>query len=100
MDNYDDCDRCGASIHKTNVSSTRNDLIYRADIFEKECPTWWRMYEYVSDKERRRILQVREEKKHFGLGQGGEGYIGGDECCYNCGGAGHWGDVSMGPISL
>jgi protein AIR1/2 len=29
------------------------------------------------------------------LGQGGEGYIARDACCYNCGGSGHWGDVSM-----
>ena len=53
------------------------------------------MYEYVSDDQRLRILQTRETKQHLGIGEGGEGYIGGDEWCYNCGGAGHWGDVSM-----
>jgi protein AIR1/2 len=53
------------------------------------------MYEYVSDEERLQILQAREAKKHLGIGQGGEGYIGGGEQCYNCGSAGHWGDVSM-----
>jgi len=53
------------------------------------------MYEYVSDKERLRILYAREAKQHLGIGQGGEGYIGRDSWCYNCGGLGHWGDVSM-----
>jgi protein AIR1/2 len=53
------------------------------------------MYEYVADEERSRILHAREAKQHLAIGQGGEGYIGRDNWCYNCGGLGHWGDVSM-----
>jgi protein AIR1/2 len=53
------------------------------------------MYEYVSDEERLLILQAREAKQHLGIGQGGEGYVGIDAWCYNCGGPGHWGDVSI-----
>ncbi|KAI0040647.1 hypothetical protein FA95DRAFT_1549574 [Auriscalpium vulgare] len=72
---YDDCDRCGADKHHTN-----------------ECPTLWRLYEYVADEERTRILAAREEKRTLGLGKGGEGYVARDEWCYNCGGEGHLGD--------
>lgn len=53
------------------------------------------MYEYVSDDERLRILQEREAKQHLQIGQGGEGYVGIEEYCYNCGGMGHWGDVRI-----
>ncbi|KAI0775854.1 hypothetical protein BD413DRAFT_524681 [Trametes elegans] len=73
---YHDCDRCGARTHQTN-----------------ECPTLWRIYDYVGDDERQEILRVRETKRTLGLGQGGEGYIATDEWCYNCGGCGHLGDV-------
>ncbi|KAI0355393.1 hypothetical protein OH77DRAFT_1424881 [Trametes cingulata] len=72
---YQDCDRCGARTHQTN-----------------ECPTLWRIYEYVGDEERQEILRVRESKRTLALGQGGEGYIATDEWCYNCGGCGHLGD--------
>ncbi|KAI0371528.1 hypothetical protein BV20DRAFT_1120573 [Pilatotrama ljubarskyi] len=72
---YQDCDRCGARTHQTN-----------------ECPTLWRIYEYVGDEERQEILRVRETKRTLALGQGGEGYIATDEWCYNCGGSGHLGD--------
>ncbi|KAH9948756.1 hypothetical protein B0H21DRAFT_731833 [Amylocystis lapponica] len=72
---FDDCDRCGARTHNIN-----------------ECPTLWRMYEYVDDAERHTILLAREEKRTLALGQGGEGYIASDEWCYNCGGCGHLGD--------
>lgn len=61
----------------------------------QECPTWWRMYEYVSDDERLRILQERESKRELKFAQGGEGYIGSVPCCYCCGGVGHWGDVRL-----
>ncbi|KAH8092453.1 hypothetical protein BXZ70DRAFT_454075 [Cristinia sonorae] len=76
---YDDCDRCGSSIHQA-----------------KECPTLWRMYEYVDDRQRQKILSSREEKANLAIGEGGEGYIGRDEWCYNCGESGHLGDVSVG----
>ncbi|KAI0920785.1 hypothetical protein AcW1_005039 [Taiwanofungus camphoratus] len=72
---YEDCDRCGSRIHNTN-----------------ECPTLWRIYEYVDDVERQDILRIREGKRTLALGQGGEGYIASDEWCYNCGGCGHLGD--------
>ncbi|KAI8982763.1 hypothetical protein BD414DRAFT_579052 [Trametes punicea] len=72
---YQDCDRCGARTHQMN-----------------ECPTLWRIYEYVDDDERQEILRVRETKRTLALGEGGEGYIATDEWCYNCGGCGHLGD--------
>ncbi|KAL1944111.1 hypothetical protein VTO73DRAFT_3296 [Trametes versicolor] len=72
---YQDCDRCGARTHQTN-----------------ECPTLWRIYEYVADEERHEILRERDAKRTLALGEGGEGYIATDEWCYNCGGSGHLGD--------
>ncbi|KAH9973012.1 hypothetical protein BGW80DRAFT_1311034 [Lactifluus volemus] len=72
---FDDCDRCGSDRHNTN-----------------ECPTIWRLYEYVADREREAILQHRESKQSLPLGNGGEGYIARDEWCYNCGDSGHLGD--------
>ncbi|EED82859.1 predicted protein [Postia placenta Mad-698-R] len=72
---YEDCDRCGSHTHNTN-----------------ECPTLWRLYQFVDDAERQNILQEREGKRRLALGQGGEGYIATDEWCYNCGGCGHLGD--------
>ncbi|KAH9981836.1 hypothetical protein BJV74DRAFT_778256, partial [Russula compacta] len=75
MNNFDNCDRCGSDKHNTN-----------------ECPTIWRLYEYVTDREREAILQLRESKHSLTLGQGGEGYIACDEWCYNCGNSGHLGD--------
>ncbi|KIJ70584.1 hypothetical protein HYDPIDRAFT_164570 [Hydnomerulius pinastri MD-312] len=74
-DLYDDCDRCGSMNHKMN-----------------ECPTLWRIYQYVNDEERILIKQSREDKKQFAIGEGGEGYIGTDEWCYNCANSGHLGD--------
>ncbi|KDQ64478.1 hypothetical protein JAAARDRAFT_64329 [Jaapia argillacea MUCL 33604] len=73
--NYDDCDRCGSSRHNTN-----------------ECPTFWRIYDYVADQDRDAILTLRRTKRKLGIGNGGEGYIATDEWCYNCGECGHWGD--------
>jgi len=75
IDNYNDCDRCGSEIHKTN-----------------ECPTLWRIYEYLGDDDRESTLRLREKKRKLGLGKGGEGYIALDEWCYNCGDCGHLGD--------
>ncbi|KAJ7498948.1 hypothetical protein FB451DRAFT_1203606 [Mycena latifolia] len=72
---YDGCERCNSSSHQTS-----------------ECPGLWRLYVYVEDIEQERILRTRKDKKDLPLGQGGEGYIADDEWCYNCGGAGHWGD--------
>ena len=60
----------------------------------QSCPTLWRQYEYVSDKTRSLILAERLEKVDCEFGQGGEGYIGEDDWCYNCGSIGHLGDVS------
>lgn len=57
----------------------------------------WRQYVYVTDNERNDILRQREEMRALGLGQGGEGYIAGDDWCYNCGSANHLGDVSLSP---
>ncbi|KAJ7744456.1 hypothetical protein DFH07DRAFT_1063351 [Mycena maculata] len=72
---FSGCERCGSSHHLTS-----------------ECPTLWRVYIYVEAGDQERILKTRKEKKDLRLGQGGEGYIADDEWCYNCGGAGHWGD--------
>lgn len=79
MDNsYNDCDRCSSSKHQT-----------------VECPTHWRMYEYVSEAERDGLLEARARLNELKLGEGGEAYIATDEWCYNCGEAGHLGDVSL-----
>ncbi|TCD63871.1 hypothetical protein EIP91_004810 [Steccherinum ochraceum] len=75
LDSYDECDRCGSGLHQT-----------------KECPTLWRMYEYVDDNDRQEILRSREQKAELNIGEGGEGYIARDEWCYNCGEIGHLGD--------
>jgi len=61
----------------------------------KECPTLWRIYQYVGDEDRVIIMQTRKEKKKLGLGNGGEGYIASEEWCYNCGNSGHLGDVCI-----
>jgi protein AIR1/2 len=53
----------------------------------------WRIYEYVSNDERERVLELRRSKSSLDIGEGGEGYIAEDEWCYNCGQRGHWGDV-------
>ncbi|KAH8118463.1 hypothetical protein DFH11DRAFT_1796994 [Phellopilus nigrolimitatus] len=74
-DYYDDCGRCGSHLHSV-----------------KECPTLWRMYEYVADAEREAILLSRKEKENLAIGQGGEAYVGEDLWCYNCGNDGHLGD--------
>ncbi|KAF4619285.1 hypothetical protein D9613_005100 [Agrocybe pediades] len=70
-----ECDRCSSSRHKTN-----------------ECPTLWRLYEYLTNEEQTRILTLRQARKDFQLGQGGEGYVANDIWCYYCGSYGHWGD--------
>ena len=76
-DAYNDCDRCGSAKHQT-----------------AECPTHWRMYEYVSEAERTQLLEARARISELKLGEGGEAYIARDEWCYNCGEAGHLGDAS------
>ncbi|RDB22705.1 Protein air1 [Hypsizygus marmoreus] len=75
LNRYDDCDRCGSELHKTN-----------------ECPTLWRLYEYLTEEGRDQTLRNRKDKQSLKIGQGGEGYIADDQWCYNCGGCGHWGD--------
>lgn len=72
---FDDCDRCGSRSHYT-----------------KECPTLWRIYNYMADKERDSTLKDRKTRKKLALGLGGEGYIGTEDWCFNCGDAGHLGD--------
>ncbi|TFK75927.1 hypothetical protein BDN72DRAFT_809725 [Pluteus cervinus] len=72
---YGDCDRCNSTFHQTS-----------------ECPTLWRLYEYLKDDQRDLVIQVRQSKSLLPLGGGGEGYIAEDEWCYNCGDCGHWGD--------
>lgn len=52
------------------------------------------MYEYLGDTERDATLKSRKEKEILPIGKGGEGFIGEDYWCYNCGGEGHLGDVS------
>lgn len=74
-DLHDNCDRCGSKGHRTN-----------------ECPTVWRIYQYVTDEERMLIRENREARQHLRIGQGGEGYIGKDDWCYNCANTGHLGD--------
>jgi len=59
----------------------------------QECPTWWRMYVYLSDEGRAQVMSFREANQNKKLGEGGEGYVGTDEWCYNCAACGHWGDV-------
>ncbi|KAF8897508.1 hypothetical protein BD779DRAFT_382962 [Infundibulicybe gibba] len=75
INKFDDCGRCGSRTHNTN-----------------ECPTLWRLYEYLSDKDQENLLQIRRKKRDLCLGQGGEGFIAEDEWCYNCGICGHLGD--------
>ena len=60
----------------------------------QECPTLWRIYDYLSDKGRDSALKDREAKKDLPLGMGGEGFIGREDWCFNCGDADHLGDVS------
>jgi len=43
-------------------------------------------------------LMDRETKRDLPLGVGGEGYIGTEDWCFNCGDAGHLGDVSQVPL--
>ncbi|GJE87490.1 hypothetical protein PsYK624_035730 [Phanerochaete sordida] len=72
---FNDCDRCGSENHQ-----------------KSECPTLWRMYTYVEESERLEILAEREQKRELDIGEGGEGYIGPEDWCYNCGDCGHLGD--------
>lgn len=51
------------------------------------------MYEYVSDSRRDKMLKIRRGKEGLLFGEGGEGFIGEDLWCYNCGDEGHLGDV-------
>ncbi|KAI0035396.1 hypothetical protein K488DRAFT_68437 [Vararia minispora EC-137] len=76
------CKKCGAEGEHT----TRDCPVLI------ECPSHWRIYEYVSESERQAILNARDNLQQIPLGEGGEGYVARDEWCYNCGGAGHLGD--------
>lgn len=91
------CDRCGSSVHKANVGRTHFDFEKSDDQYNvfQECPTLWRLYDYLTEDEKDRTVRSRKEKKDLTLGTGGEGYIADDEWCYNCGGCGHWGDASQ-----
>lgn len=53
------------------------------------------MYNYMADEERDSTLKGRKMKKNLALGLGGEGYIGTGDWCFNCGDAGHLGDVNQ-----
>lgn len=75
LDRSNDCDRCGSVNHKSN-----------------ECPTLWRLYDYLDEEGKNLSLKIRKQKRNLSVGQGGEGYIARDKWCYNCGSAGHWGD--------
>jgi hypothetical protein len=66
----------------------------------QECPTWWRIYEYLTEDERLDSLDARRRRKGLTLGQGGEGYVADDEWCYRCGSSGHWGDVSCASLDV
>ncbi|KAG5637770.1 hypothetical protein H0H81_003271 [Sphagnurus paluster] len=57
-----------------------------------ECPTLWRLYDYLDEEGKNLSLKIRKQKRNLSIGQGGEGYIARDKWCYNCGSAGHWGD--------
>ena len=41
------------------------------------------------------MLKDRASKKDLALGLGGEGYIGAEDWCFNCGDAEHLGDVGQ-----
>ncbi|KAH7105603.1 hypothetical protein BKA62DRAFT_813444 [Auriculariales sp. MPI-PUGE-AT-0066] len=58
------------------------------------CPSLWRTYTYLLPHERDELLQQRLLKRNAELGvdQGGEGFIGAEDWCYNCAGCGHLGD--------
>lgn len=77
--------------------STNTDILWNSFdwvIPLQECPTLWRIYQYVNDEERVMIMRSRVEKNHLAIGEGGEGYIGEEMWCYNCANTGHLGDVS------
>ncbi|KAF8607517.1 hypothetical protein BDV93DRAFT_270854 [Ceratobasidium sp. AG-I] len=69
------CDRCGSATH----------ILQR-------CPEQFKTYIYLSDAERLEVLKERTTLESLSFGEGGEGYIARHIWCYNCGGAGHWGD--------
>ena len=79
---------------------TKQMLVYKVLYFVvcadtvQECPTLWRLYEYLTEEAKVLVLQTRQEKRNLVLGEGGEGYIADNQWCYNCGNFGHWGDVS------
>jgi protein AIR1/2 len=58
--------------------------------WEQECPTLWRLYEYLTDEEKINASHKRQEQSKPSLAA----YIASDEWCYNCAASDHWGDVS------
>ena len=59
---------------------------------QQTCPTLWRVYVYRSEKSQQRELENREDSSSWEReAVGGDSH---DEWCYNCGGSGHFGDVS------
>ncbi|EDR12848.1 uncharacterized protein LACBIDRAFT_292877 [Laccaria bicolor S238N-H82] len=74
------------------TSHARIDVWHAQPPRGKECPTWWRIYEYLTEDERLDSLDARRRRKGLALGQGDEGYVADDEWCYRCGSSGHWGD--------
>lgn len=65
------------------------------NLVPQECPTLWRLYDYLDPDHRSTVLAARLQVRDLQLGDGGEGYIGEEEWCYNCGVSGHWGDASL-----
>jgi len=53
----------------------------------------------MADEDRDSTLKDRKTRKKLALGLGGEGYIGTEDWCFNCGDAGHLGDVSQIPLT-
>lgn len=70
------CDRCGSLKH-----------------VGLECPSLWRVYEYLSDSGRKEVCANREAAANLAFFEGGAAYIAMDEWCYFCGLNGHLGDV-------
>ncbi|KAF9075833.1 hypothetical protein BDP27DRAFT_960043 [Rhodocollybia butyracea] len=92
---YDDCDRCGSTVHATNACADSLFKTLQSNVKPpQECPTHWRIYTHTTAEDRTQIMEVRKSKQAYPLGQGGEGYIAEDCWCYNCGDSGHWGMIA------
>ncbi|KAF9035948.1 hypothetical protein BJ165DRAFT_1509101 [Panaeolus papilionaceus] len=64
-------------IHLNEISPPSKPLLARqlkSRCFIQECPTWWQIYEYLSEAQQRATLERRLENK------GSEAYIVDDQC--------------------